>query len=70
MQTLSLHICGDFNKRILKYHLRNWNHIFVFFTAPACQGNLQPQFPQEVLVRPAAEKERQEEREEQCWSEW
>lgn len=38
---------------------RNRKHIFVFFTAPACQGNLQPLLPREVLVCPAAQRERE-----------
>ena len=33
--------------------------MFVFFTAPACQGNLLLQLPQEVLVCPVAKEEKQ-----------
>ena len=43
-------------RRISGDRWRDWKHIFVFFTAPACQGNLQLPLPQEVLVCPATER--------------
>lgn len=49
--------------RISEDRWRNRKRIFAFFTAPACQGNLQPQLPQEVLVCPAVKRERERKKE-------